>query len=226
MTAVAALVGWGLAVALGLELRRRAALLADAAHELSGPLTAISLGVEALRHQPAARRRADALATEVCRLQVAAEDAAASARGRRARSRPEPLVLKQLLADSAEAWRPAAERRGGRVWFDWKADGTSVRADRRRLAQAFGNLLANAVEHGGGEIVVRGRRSEGGLRIEVEDAGGGASPRAARRTRRGRGRGLAIAARALGRAGGHLTAVDRPGGGRVAVAELPADPAA
>ena len=219
MTTVAALVGWGLAVALGLELRRRAALLADAAHELSGPLTAISLGVEALRHQPAARRRADALATEVCRLQVAAEDAAASARGRRARSRPEPLVLKQLLADSAEAWRPAAERRGGRVWFDWKADGT--RSGRSPpLAQAFGNLLANAVEHGGGEIVVRGRPSAGGLRIEVENVAGARSRRTGRR---GRGRGLEIAARVLDGAGGRLTSFDRASGGRVAVAELPVD---
>jgi signal transduction histidine kinase len=224
VTTIAAVVGWGLVIALLVELRRRAALVADAAHELTGPLTAISLGIEALRRQAAARRRADALGVELCRLQVAAEDAAAAARGRRARPRPEAVSLKELLAQSSQAWRPAAERRGGRVSFDWKDGGVSVHADRRRLAQAFGNLLANAVEHGGGEIVVRGRRSEGGLRIEVEDAGGGASPRAARRTRRGRG--LAIAARALGHAGGHLTAVDRPGGGRVAVAELPADPAA
>ena len=107
--------------------------------------------------------------------------------------------------------------------FDWNADALSVSADRRRLAQAFGNLLANAVEHGGGEIVVRGRRSEAGLRIEVEDSGGGANARAGR-TRRGRG--LGIAARALEHAGGRLTSVDRPDGGRVAVAELPTDPAA
>ena len=108
--------------------------------------------------------------------------------------------------------------------FDWTADGLPVSADRRRLAQAFGNLLANAVEHGGGEIVVRGRRSEGGLRIEVENTGGGAPLRGRRGTRRGRG--LGIAARALGHAGGRLTSVDRPEGGRIAVAELPADPAA
>jgi signal transduction histidine kinase len=220
---VAAIVGWGLAVVLLVELRRREALVADAAHELAGPLTAISLGIEALRRQPAARRRADALGTELCRLQIAAEDAAAAARGRRARPRPEPVALKRLVAQSSEAWRPAAARRGARLSFDWKDDAMSVQADRRRLAQAFGNLLANAVEHGGGEIVVRGRRVEGGLRIEVEDSGGGATARG-RASRRGRG--LRIAGRALGHAGGRLTSIDRPGGGRVAVAELPADPAA
>lgn len=223
MTAVTALAGWGVALALVVELRRRAALVADAAHELAGPLTAISLGIEALRRQPAARRRADALGVEVCRLQVAAEDAAAAARGRRAQPRPARVPVRELAARSSEAWRPAAERRGGRVSFDWNADALSVSADRRRLAQAFGNLLANAVEHGGGEIVVRGRRSEAGLRIEVEDSGGGANARAGR-TRRGRG--LGIAARALEHAGGRLTSVDRPDGGRVAVAELPTDPAA
>ena len=207
-----------------MELRRRAELVADAAHELRGPLTAISLGIEALRRQPAARRRADALGVELCRLQVAAEDAAAAGRGRRARRRPDAGSDQELLAQSGEAWRPAAERRGGRVSFDWKDDGASVLADRRRLAQAFGNLLANAVEHGGGEIVVRGRRSEGGLRIEVEDAGGGA-PRAPGRRRAARSR--ARDRGACARAGGRAPRVGRPpGGGRIAVAELPADPAA
>ena len=62
-----------------MELRRRAGLVADAAHELRGPLTAISLGIEALRRQPAARRRAEALATELCRMEVAAEDVGAAA---------------------------------------------------------------------------------------------------------------------------------------------------
>jgi signal transduction histidine kinase len=223
VTLIAAFAGWGLALAMLVELRRRAALVADAAHELAGPLTAISLGIEALRRQPAARRRADALEVELCRLQVAAEDAAAAARGRRARPRPAPVPLRELAERSSEAWRPAAERRGGRVSFDWKTDALSISADRRRLAQAFGNLLANAIEHGGGEIVVRGRRSGDGLRIEVEDAGGGASARGGRSRR---GRGLGIAARALEHAGGRLTSVDRPDGGRVAVAELPADPAA
>ena len=223
MSAVAAVAGWALVLLLLVELRRRAALMADAAHELAGPLTAISLGIEALRRQPAARRRADALGVELCRLQLAAEDAAAAGRGRRAQPQTKPVPLRQLVAQSSEAWRPAAERRGGRVSFDWKADGVSVAADRRRLAQAFGNLLANAVEHGGGEIVVRGRRSERGLRIEVEDAGGGAPVRG----QWGRnGRGLAIAGRALEQAGGSLSSVDRPDAGRVVVAELPADPAA
>ena len=223
-TTVAALTGWCLAAGLMLELRRRARLLADAAHELRGPLTAISLGLEALRRQPAARQRAEALATELCRMEVAADDVAAAGTGRRAPARAVEVPLKQLVERSGEAWRSAAARRGGRVAFDWQAGPAAVRADQRRLAQAFGNLLANAVEHGGGEIVVRGRPWNGGVRVEVEDRG---APPAARRRKPGRadgrGRGLGIAGRALEEAGGRLLSFDRPGGGRVAVAELPPD---
>jgi signal transduction histidine kinase len=221
VSTVAAVGGWGVVVILLVELRRRAALMADAAHELTGPLTAISLGIEALRRQPAARRRADAIGAELCRLHVAAEDAAAAARGGRARPRLAGVALKELLAQSSEAWRPAAERRGGRLTFDWQADGASVHADHRRLAQAFGNLLANAVQHGGGEIVVRGRPSDGGVRIEVEDAGTAVPPPRRRRARRGRG--LAIAERSLAHVGARIISFDRPGGGRVATTELPVD---
>ena len=226
MTTLVAVAGWCLAALLLLELRRRAALLADAAHELRGPLTAISLGIEALRRQPAARRRADALATELCRMEVAADDVVAAGHGRRAPQRPVDVPLKQLIEGSGEAWQAAAGRRGGRVAFDWRAGDESVRADRRRLAQAFGNLLANAGEHGGGEIVVRGRRSNGAIRVEIEDGGTAAArPTRLRGKRAGRrGRGLAIATRALAQAGGSLATSDRPGGGRLAVAELPLEP--
>lgn len=219
MLALAGL-GWLLAAALLVELRRRAGLVADAAHELRGPLTAISLGIEALRRHPVARRRAEALATEVGRMEMAAEDAAAAAGGRRAAARRERLDLERLVRHSGEAWQPAAARRGGRVTFDWQAGAATVRADRRRLAQAFGNLLANAVEHGGGEIVVRSRRAGDAVRVEVEDRGAGTQVRG---RPPGRGRGLTIATRGVEQSGGKLATSDRPGRGRIAVAELPLD---
>ena len=220
MTIAAAVGGWCVAAALAFELRRRGSLLRDAVHELRGPLTAISLGLDALRRHPAARRRAEALATELSRMEIAIDDAAAAGHGRRAPARTVALDLRPLLERSGEAWRASAERRGGRVIFDWQVCAASVRADPRRLAQAFGNLLANAVEHGGGEIVVRGRPAKGGVRVEIEDRGSGERKGS---RRRGRGRGLGIAARALDEAGGRVIALDRSGGGRAAVAELPLD---
>ena len=191
--------------------------MADAAHELRGPLTAISLGLEALERHPAARRRAEALAIELCRMDVAADDVSAAARGRRAAARISQVPLRQLVERSGEAWLSAAVRRGGRVVFDWQAGRAEVRADPRRLAQAFGNLLANAVEHGGGQVVVRGRPANGVVRVEVED-GGTQTPT---HTGVGRGRGLRIAGRALEEVDGRIVSLDRPDGGRVAVAEIP-----
>jgi signal transduction histidine kinase len=211
VTAVVAAAGWCVAAGLALELRWRAGLIADAAHELRGPLTAISLGLEALRRQPVARRRAEALLAELGRMEAAAEDVAAAARGRRHMGEARPVELRTVVERTSEAWRASAGRRGGRVLVDWRAGPAHVRADPRRLAQALGNLLANAVEHGGGEVVVRGRPSPGGVRVEVADRGAG------------RGRGLAIAERAVAEAGGGLGSRDRPGGGRVAVVELPVD---
>ena len=81
MTALAlAIAGW-LAAALALaELRRRSSLLADAAHELRGPVTALSLGLEALRRQPASRRRAEALLAELGRMHAATAPKASTSR--------------------------------------------------------------------------------------------------------------------------------------------------
>ena len=210
MTALAAVAGWCIAAVLVVELRRRSSLIADAAHELRGPLTAIGLGLEGLRRHPVARRRADALLSELGRMEAATDDVAAAARGRRSRAGVRPVELRSLVERTSEAWRAPAARGGGRVLVDWQAGPAHVRADPRRLAQALGNLLANAVEHGGGEVVVRGRPSAGGVRVEVADRGL-------------RGRGLVIAERAITDAGGELGSRERPGGGRVAIAHLPVE---
>jgi signal transduction histidine kinase len=222
VTGLLGISGWVLALVVLFELRRRSWLLRDAAHELRGPLTAMSLGLEALRRQPPARRRAEALMNELGRAVAATDDVSAAARGRRAAPVPEIIRLDHLVGLSGEAWAPVAQRAGGSLLFDWPAGAVPVKADRRRLAQAFGNLLANAVEHGGGEIVVRGRPVGDAIRVEVSDSGAGP---ALPRRRRSSGRGLVIAERALKQAGGRLEARERPGGGRVAVAELPLEPA-
>jgi signal transduction histidine kinase len=104
-----------------------------------------------------------------------------------------------------------------------------VRGERLRLAQATGNLIANAIEHGGGEIRVRGAlaHERACVCIEVVDAGPGLpAPVAdlARRPRGGRGargRGLAIAATIARDHGGRLAAAPCERGAWL-VLELPA----
>jgi hypothetical protein len=46
----------------------------------------------------------------------------------------------------------------------------TVRGDRGRIAQALGNVIANAVEHGGGDVTAVATRSADRVRIEVTNA--------------------------------------------------------
>jgi signal transduction histidine kinase len=101
-----------------------------------------------------------------------------------------------------------------------------VWGDRLRLAQATGNLISNAIEHGGGVVEVRGRGGPDRVRVEVIDAGSGLPapvPDLARRPHRGRGRrgrGLAIATAIAASHAGRLSAAPSERGARL-VLELP-----
>jgi signal transduction histidine kinase len=177
--------------------RRRMKLIARAEHELRGPLAAIALGAGS---DPRVRE-------EIERARIALADLTAARHGRIAAARPELVRLDRLAWRAVAGWDLAARRAGGAgVQLDWRAGPVSVRADRGRLAQAIGNLLANAVEHGGGSVCVVGRRTRGGVRIEIRDSG--------------RGHGFGIAARAVREAGGSLTAA-RAGTGTAVTVDLP-----
>ena len=159
-----AIAGWLVAALLGgalLGARGRLELIARAEHELRGPVTTLSLAA------------GSELQTEVDRLRVALDDLAAARTGGRALAQAGPVALDELVQGAARSWRPVAIRAGGGVEVDWRAGPVSVRADRRRLSQVLGNLLANAVEHGHGRIELRGRRTPSGVRVEVADSGPG-----------------------------------------------------
>jgi len=218
-----ALAGWPLAATAtvaALVLARRLELALRAEHELRGPLTALTLGVEALRREPAARARAEALDAELARVRLALADLGAARAGRRAPARTAPVSLDPLLRAAADGWDPVARRAGRGVAFEPGGEPPLVRADRARLCQAVSNLLANAVEHGAGTVELRAQPGPHGVRLEVRDEGPG--PRGRPRRRNGRGRGLAIARAAAEDAGGRLTIVPREGGATVAI-DLPVD---
>jgi DNA-binding response OmpR family regulator len=233
--AMSALLGWCLAVvalvlAVGyrLALRRRGELVVRACHELRGPLTAARLALHAgARHAEAAPARLVAVELELRRAGVALDDLAAAPRGRRAPDHVEPVDVGELLAGQVAAWRAVAAVRGSEVALGAGAAGAVVRGDRLRLAQAVGNLVANALEHGSGSVEVRARPLGDRVRIEVADQGPGLPapvPELARRARGGRGRrgrGLAIASDIAGRHGGRLVAAPSSHGARLAL-ELPA----
>jgi len=184
---VAALCGWALALIAAwhvARLRRRLELVACAEHELRGPLAALRLA--------AARRHAvetSVIEGQLERARIALADLTAARRGRRAPARAQRRELKAMAERAAASWAGT----GARVEVDWSGGQAPVNADPGRISQALGNLLSNALEHGDGDVVLRGVRSGARFRIEV-----------ANRRRAGRGRGLAIAARALEDAGGNL----------------------
>jgi DNA-binding response OmpR family regulator len=216
------------AVAGRLELRRRRELVARACHELRGPLTAAHLALHAgARHGDAPPQRLAAIDLELKRAGVALDDLSAARRGRRAPDRDEPVDVGDLLAFQAATWRVVAGVFGCRLELVEPARGAIVRGDRLRLAQAVGNLVANALEHGTGRVELLARSLGDRVRIEVADEGPGLPAPVGDLTRRPRagrgrrGRGLAIAADIADRHGGRLVAAPSSRGARVAL-ELPA----
>ena len=235
-----AISGWIATAALLLAVRHslsaRAEAVARACHELRGPLSAIRLGLElgARRGQlPPDRLRAIEL--ELGRAALALDDLAQVPRGsglggrrrRGAASVRERVDVEELLADSVEAWRAAAAAHGIDLRMWWSGDAAVVLGQRPRLAQATGNLLANAIEHGDGPVEVSGRRETAVVRIEVADEGPGLPAPIAELSRRRRanhaavhGHGLSIVSAVAAAHGGRLATAPSDRGARL-VLELP-----
>jgi signal transduction histidine kinase len=212
MTAALALGGWTAALCalaaaafLRAALVRRMALVAQAAHELRGPLGAALLGLHGVGSGPGGSRRVAAVQLELRRAGLALEDLHAAPRGRRAPEIAEHVDVGALVTEAAEAWRPLAAALGTELHVAPVLGRPVVRADRLRLAQAVGNLVLNAFEHGAGPVRIRVEAARASVRVAVRDHGPGlpappaGGPHAGRR-----GHGLAIAARVAERHGGRL----------------------
>ncbi len=243
MSVAAACAGWltaGLVAAWWLLLHRavnsRMEAVARACHELRGPLTAARLGLElGTRGVALSRSQLRAIHSELGRATLALDDLVVAPEGRMAPRAVEPVDIGELVSDSVQAWRPAAAQAGVELRLLCAPTLPPVRGDRLRLAQAAGNLIANAIEHGGSHVRVLGCTSGTGARIEVVDDGPGLpAPLSdivcrARRGRGAHGRGLAIATAIAAVHGGRLVAapassgahlvLDLPGGGRSVSAE-------
>ena len=216
VTAAVLCLGVGL-VALRM-LRRRLGLVARAEHELRGPAMALALACERIRRDPAAAGHADVLEAQLERLRAGLADLGAARRGRRAPGGPLTSVeLSPFVRAALEPWREALRR----CSLEWRAGPATALTDRGRLAQALGNLVDNALRHGGGEVDVRARRTSGGIRLEFRNRNGRQARPAGRD---GRGNGVAIASQAARDLGGRLL-FDVHAAGTLAVLELPERPA-
>ncbi|MDO9409700.1 sensor histidine kinase KdpD [Patulibacter sp.] len=225
------LAGWLLAVgsAVLLLLARRSAMrsterVVRACHELRGPLQNVMLALGGPDDE-ARRPPLRALAVELTRATRAVEDLAAATAGGAARDEVRRIDLVPLVRDLVAVHDVAARTRGRRVVLAALDAEATVLGDRDRLAQAIGNLVRNAVEHGQGTVRVGVGHGPGCVHVEVADEGHGLRvpiDRLVHGPRRGRrGRGMRIVAEALGAHGGRLRSAPSAAGARM-VAELPA----
>ena len=195
--------------------RRRLELVARAEHELRGPAAALALACERMRREPRAAHHAALLRAQLDRLEAGLSDLQRARGGRHPTRWREQVELRSAARAALAPW----ELEPGAVAFGWLGGPAPARVDRGALAKALGNLIANAAEHGEGEIRVRGRTTRAGVRIEIRNANRTAGiARAAPAADRGRG--LRIAERAARELGGRVL-VDRGQAETVAVLELP-----
>jgi signal transduction histidine kinase len=148
----------------------------DVAHELRTPLTALVAEASLLRDHlhrmpPEARRPAELLVADVARLRRLVDDLMEISRldaGALA-VRDEPVDVGALVAASVRSrgWESLVRLEGGDV---------TIQTDPRRLERVVTNLVANGVEHGGGDVSVRIARDGDGAVVEVVDRGPGIPP--------------------------------------------------
>jgi signal transduction histidine kinase len=164
--------------------------MAHAEHELRGAATALALVCDAIRRDPAVRHHGAALAAQLDRLRAGLAELEAARTGESVAPETEPVELSSLTRATME--------------FAWAGGPVAARLDRRRFAQALGNVVANATEHGAGEVRVVGRAHDGEVTLEVSNRVPRGSGIECRETS-ARGRGLVIASSAAEALGGRLS---------------------
>ncbi|MGI5521254.1 ATP-binding protein [Micromonospora sp. CA-259024] len=221
-------------VALSAAQARERRFTADVAHELRTPVTALVVAASLLREHldqlpDDAKEAARLLVGDVVRLRQLVEDLMEISRLDAGREQPAvgPVDASALLHGIV----------GARGWSERVlvvGDPVTLRTDPRRLERVLANLVANAIEHGGGEI--RATVVGAGLLVvfEVTDQGPGIpAEHLARvfdrfhkvdpsRSAPGSGLGLAIARENAALLGGVLSVRSGPDAGTCFRLELPA----
>ena len=157
---------------------------------------------------------------------------------------PVPTDIAQVVRESGEEHRAAAETAGHRLEVALDGGAEPVVTDPERVRQVLGNLLSNAVKYTPppGRIEVRlarrappNRGGEAWVAVDVADSGGGVPERMRESIfdeftrleehehKAGAGLGLAIARRITRLLGGDITVDDTPGGGATFTLWLPPD---
>lgn len=230
------------------ELRRqeqlRRDLLANIAHDLATPLTAIQGFSEALGDNvisdPAARQEtAQLIAREVQRMRrlVADMQQMTSLESGRAHLDLAPLDIHGLVDETLAVIGPECEQAGITLHNEIDSKAPPVLADSDRVTQALLNLLDNARRHtpSGGTISVGAQPRDKMLSVWISDSGTGIDPsdlpliferfyradRSRTGTTGGSGLGLSIVKAIIAAHGGTISAESTPGKGTRVTFTLP-----
>jgi signal transduction histidine kinase len=148
---------------------------ANVAHELRTPVTALVAAASLLGEQldeipDGPRRPAEILVHDVVRLRRLVDDLMEISRldARQEAVQTQPVELTALLdaVVRSRAWADRVVVEGAAVTLD---------TDPRRLERVIGNLISNAVEHGGGDVMVT-VYDDDAVRVRVTDSGPGIDP--------------------------------------------------
>lgn len=219
-----------LLVRLGQAMDAQRAFVADAAHELRSPLTALKLQLQLLSRASDEAGRAEAaraLGEGIERAAWLVEQLLALARSEPGAPAPamQPLDLAEVARGALAATVPLARARGSELALHADAP-VPLAGDAAALAALVRNLVDNAVRHAppGTRVDVAARLDGATPVLTVDDAGPGIPPEERERvfdrfyrrgsaTAEGTGLGLAIVKRVAERHGASVTLGDSPAGG-------------
>jgi two-component system, OmpR family, sensor kinase len=211
-----------------LEAQRQ--FVADAAHELRSPLTAVQLQLQLVKRAGSGEERAAALdrlergvqrSTRLVQqlLTLARQDPQEPEAGQAS------VDLDRLAHEVIADFEPMAQHEGLTLTLESQGP-LQVRGDRDSLRVMLGNLVDNAIRYTSrGGVIVRVQQMDSGVALEVEDSGAGIPVDERERVfdrfyrlpghkaeEEGSGLGLAIVKRVAERHGGHVTLHSGPGG--------------
>jgi len=211
------------------HFREISAFTSGVAHEIKNPLNSLALILEMLGRKVPAEAKGD-LDLGKAQVRTIARIVDRFSRVVKAvRPEAEPLTLDEVLRQSAANLAAEVPAASSRVVVE-VPPGVRLSADRDLLAQAFLNILKNAVEASGDAPVwVKGRRSGGRVEVVVRDEGPGFPAEAACRLfepfyttkEKGMGIGLYLARRIIEAHGGTIEARRPEGAGAEFRVDLP-----
>ena len=178
---------------VGSEATRQRHFIADAAHQLRTPLTALRTEAELAmleEHPPPVHATLERMHRSAQRAARLADQLLALARSEATSRTPgeaERFDLKAVAQDAAQDWVPRALERGADLGF--QLESAPARGRRHQVGELLANLIHNALEYATGDpehaarITVRtGRVADdehgprGAAMLEVEDNGPGIPP--------------------------------------------------